>query len=112
MKKMIALVLCLMLAPSLIGCFRQSSSGDTGNQTMIIMVNDMKYYSTYRAVSVEVDDSAIQYTASYAAGDGVPRKNGEANFDQGTPYAVLEDDMVVVLIDGEWIEFSSKLRPQ
>ena len=109
MKKMIALVLCLMLAPSLVGCFRQSSSGD--NKPMTIMVNDIKYYSTYEAVSIEVDDSAIQYTTSYAA-DGVPRKNGEANFDYGTPYAILGDDIVVVLVDGEWIEFSSKLRPQ
>ena len=112
MKKMTALVLCCMLALSSVGCMRQSGSGDTGNKRMTIMVNDMKYYSTYEAVSVEVDDSAIQYTTSYAAGDGVPRKNGEANFDYGTPYAVLEDDVVVVLIDGEWIEFSSKLRPQ
>ena len=109
MKKMIALVLCLMLAPSLAGCFRQSSSGD--KKPMTIMVNDIKYYSTYEAVSVEVDDNAIQHTTSYAA-DGIPRKNGEANFDRGTPYAVLEEDIVVVLIDGEWIEFSSKLRPQ
>ena len=109
MKKMTALVLCLMLAPSLVGCFRQSSSGD--NRPMTIMVNGIKYYSTYKAISVEVDDSEIQYTTSNAV-DGIPRKNGEANFDLGTPYAVLEEDIVVVLIDGEWIEFSSKLRPQ
>ena len=108
MKKMIALVLCLMLALSLAGCVTQSS---TGKKPMTIMVNDIKYYSTYKAVSVEVDDSAIEYTTSYAV-DGVPRKNGEANFDLETPYAVLEEDMVVVLIDGEWIEFSSRLRPQ
>ena len=109
MKKMIALGLCLMLAPSLVGCFRQSSSGD--NKPMTIMVNDIKYYSTYKAVSVEVDDSVIEYTTSCAV-DGVPRKNGEANFDLETPYAILEEDIIVVLIDGEWIEFSSKLRPQ
>ena len=108
MKKMIALVLCFILALSLVGCGTQSV---TSNKPMTIMVNDIKYYSTYEAVSVEVDNSAIQYTTSYAV-DGIPRKNGEANFDLGTPYAVLEDDMVVVLIDGEWIEFSSKLRPQ
>ncbi len=108
MKKMIALVLCLMLALSLVGCVTQSS---TGKEPMTIMVNGIKYYSTYKAVSVEVDDSVIEYTTSYAV-DGVPRKNGEANFDLETPYAILEDDMVVVFIDGEWIEFSSKLRPQ
>ncbi len=37
-------------------------------------------------------------------------KDGEANFnkDTGTPYAILEDGMVVVLIDNEWIEFKAK----
>jgi hypothetical protein len=56
-----------------------------------------------------VDDSVIQYTTSYAE-NGVPKKDGEANFnkDTGTPYAILEDGMVVVLIDNEWIEFKAK----
>lgn len=46
---------------------------------------------------------------SYAE-NGVPKKDGEANFnrDTGTPYAVLEDGMVVVMIDNEWIEFKAK----
>ena len=30
------------------------------------------------------------------------------NKDTGTPYAILEDGMVVVLIDNEWIEFKTK----
>ena len=40
----------------------------------------------------------------------MPTKDGEANFnrDTGTPYAVLEDGMVVVMIDNEWIEFKAK----
>ena len=48
-------------------------------------------------------------TTSYAE-DGVPRKDGEANFnrDLGTPYAVIEEDLVVVLMDNEWIEFKAK----
>lgn len=109
MKKIIATVLCLVLALSLGGCGTKSGTGD---YPMTIMVNDTKYYSTYEAVAVEVDDSAILYTTSYAE-DGVPKKNGEANFnrDLGTPYAVLEEGMVVVLIEGEWIEFSSDLHP-
>lgn len=67
------------------------------------------YYSTNAAVPVEVDDSVIKYTTSYAE-NGVPTKDGEANFnrDTGTPYAVLEDGMVVVMIDNEWIEFKAK----
>ena len=104
MKKMMATVLCLALALSLAGC---GSKG--GDYPATIMINGTNYYSTDNAVPVEVDESAIQYTTSYAE-DGVPEKDGEANFnrDTGTPYAVLEDGMVVVLIDNEWIEFKAK----
>ena len=42
------------------------------------MINGTNYYSTDNAVPVEVDESAIQYTSSYAE-DGVPKKDGEAN---------------------------------
>ena len=79
------------------------------NYFATIMVNGTNFYSTNNAVAVEVDDSVIQYTTSYAE-NGVPKKDGEANFnkDTGTPYAILEDGMVVVLIDNEWIEFKTK----
>lgn len=58
---------------------------------------------------VGLDDSVIRYTTSYAE-DGIPQKDGEENWNRvtGTPYAVLEDGMVVVLIDNEWIEFKTK----
>lgn len=105
MKKTLAMVLCLVLMFSLAGC--GASKG--GDYPATIMVNGKNYYSTNNAVPVEVDDSAIQYTTSYAE-NGVPKKDGEANFnrDTGTPYAVLEDGMVVVMIDNEWIEFKAK----
>lgn len=73
------------------------------------MINGTIYYSTNNAISVEVDESAIQYTTSYAE-NGVPNKDGEANFNResGTPYAILDDAKVVVLIEDEWIEFKEK----
>ena len=82
---------------------------NVGDYPATIMVNGINYYSTDNAVPVEVDESVIQYTTSYAE-DGVPRKDGEANFnrDLGTPYAVIEEDLVVVLMDNEWIEFKAK----
>lgn len=82
---------------------------DSGDYPATIMVNGTNYYSTDHAVPVEVDESVIQYTTSYAE-NGIPQKDGEANFnrDLGTPYAVIEDDRVVVLIDNEWIEFKAK----
>ncbi len=105
MKKWIAATLCLALVFLLASCGNPKS----GDCPATIMVNGTNYYSTGNAVPVEVDESAIQYTTSYAE-DGVPKKDGEANFnrDTGNPYAVLEGGMVVVLIDNEWIEFKSK----
>ena len=96
----------LILVVALVGC----STSKDGNYPATIMVNGTNFYSTNNAVAVEVDDSVIQYTTSYAE-NGVPKKDGEANFnkDTGTPYAILEDGMVVVLIDNEWIEFQSKV---
>ena len=105
MKKFIAVVLCFVLVFALAGC--GTSKG--GDYPATINVKGTNYYSTNAAISVEVDDSVIKYTTSYAK-NGVPTKDGEANFnrDTGTPYAVLEDGMVVVMIDNEWIEFKAK----
>ena len=99
MEKLIAMVICTILVVALVGC----STSKDGNYPATIMVNGTNFYSTNNAVAVEVDDS------SYAE-NGVPKKDGEANFnkDTGTPYAILEDGMVVVLIDNEWIEFKAK----
>ena len=105
MKKLIALVVALVCVLAMTGC-RKSNNGD---YPATIMVNGLNYYSTNRAVPVEVDESVIQYTTSYAE-NGIPQKDGEANFnrDLGTPYAVIEDNLVVVLMDNEWIEFKAK----
>ena len=89
----------------LVGCSK--SKGE--DLQAAIMINGTIYYSTNNAISVEVDESAIQYTTSYAE-NGVPNKDGEANFNResGTPYAILDDAKVVVLIEDEWIEFKEK----
>ncbi len=105
MKKLITLLLCIVLVLSFVGC--GVSKG--GDYPATIMVNGTNYYSTDNAVSVEVDESVIQYTTSYAE-NGVPEKDDEANFNRssGSSYAVLEDGRVVVFIDNEWIEFKAK----
>lgn len=105
MKKLMASVLALVCVVAMAGC----GKSNVGDYPATIMVNGINYYSTDNAVPVEVDESVIQYTTSYAE-DGVPRKDGEANFnrDLGTPYAVIEEDVVVVLMDNEWIEFKAK----
>lgn len=105
MKKLIALLLALVFVLALVGCGKSNE----GDYPATIMVNGTNYYSTDNAIPVEVDESVIQYTTSYAE-NGIPQKDGEANFnrDLGTPYAVIEGNRVVVFIDNEWIEFKTK----
>ncbi len=105
MKKLIALLLALVFVLALVGCGKSNE----GDYPATIMVNGTNYYSTDNAIPVEVDESVIQYTTSYAE-NGIPQKDGEANFnrDLGTPYAVVEGNRVVVFIDNEWIEFKTK----
>ena len=109
MKKMVSKVLIGIMVVSLALQCAGCGKSNVGDYPATIMVNGINYYSTDNAVPVEVDESVIQYTTSYAE-DGVPRKDGEANFnrDLGTPYAVIEEDLVVVLMDNEWIEFKAK----
>ena len=105
MKKMIALAFALICVLTLVSCGKSNS----GDYPATIMVNGTNYYSTDNAIPVEVDESVIQYTTSYAE-NGIPQKDGEANFnrDLGTPYAVIEGNVVIVFIDNEWIEFKAK----
>ena len=105
MKKLIALLLALVFVLALVGCGKSNE----GDYPATIMVNGTNYYSTDNAIPVEVDESVIQYTTSYAE-NGIPQKDGEANFnrDLGTPYAVIEGNRVVVFIDYECIEFKAK----
>ena len=105
MKKITALVLTLVCVLGLVGCGKLND----GDYPATIMVNGTNYYSTDNAVPVEVDESVIQYTTSYAE-NGIPQREGEANFnkDLRTPYAVIEGEQVVVFINNEWVKFKAK----
>ena len=104
MQKLITSVLALVCVLTLARC----GKSDNGDYPATIMVNGTNYYSTDHAVPVEVDESVIQYTTSYAE-NGIPQKDGEANFnrDLGTPYAVMEDDSVVRRIENEGRELKA-----
>ena len=77
MKKLIALLLALVFVLALVGCGKSNE----GDYPATIMVNGTNYYSTDNAIPVEVDESVIQYTTSYAE-NGIPQKDGEANFNR------------------------------
>ena len=103
MKKLIVALSIICIA--MVGCGRAKK----GDIPAMIMVDGTIYCSTNNSITIEVEESLIRYTSSYAK-NGIPRKDGEANFnrDLGTPYAVIEGGTVVVLIDDEWIEFEAE----
>lgn len=106
MKRLAVTMICFLFALSLISC----NSSKDGDYPPTIMVNGTLYYSTDNTISVNLEENNIQYTMSYAE-NGVPKKNGETNFDRdtGSPYIVF-DDRVAVSIDNEWIEFKKNKK--
>ena len=72
MKKLMASVLALVCVVAMAGC----GKSNVGDYPATIMVNGINYYSTDNAVPVEVDESVIQYTTSYAE-NGIPQKTAQ-----------------------------------
>lgn len=109
MKRLTAMIVFTTFMLSVSGCKGHESHNIRDDYPATVMINGENYYSTDTSVSIEVDESMIKYTTSYAE-DGIPKKDGEDNFNRNakTPYAVLEDGMVVVRIGNEWIEFKAK----
>ena len=85
------------------------SGAGAGDYNAAIMIGGVVYWDTYKTVTDEPDEAAVQYAGSYSE-SGMPEKDGETNFarEPGTRYAVLDDGTVVVEIDGEWTIFVAK----
>ena len=101
MKKMTAVVFCLVMVLSMVGCGgKQKINGDT-----TIQVDETVYYNTKEAILVEPGESAIVYVEPSL-------DNGSAN-DKITAYAfineeTLEGEILVGRIEGEWYKFLPK----
>ena len=98
MKKMIASVLCLVLALSLVGCGsnKDKKSEKKGEEDTTVKIDDVVYYNTKKAVPVEPDESAIVNAE-------LPLY-GSMSDEKITAYA-FTDDTLFCLIDGEWYQF-------
>ncbi len=85
------------------------SGAGAGDYNAAIMIGGVVYWDTYKTVTDEPDEAAVQYAGSYSE-SGMPEKDGETNFarEPGTRYAVLNDGTVVVEIDGVWTIFEAK----
>ena len=98
MKKIIAAVLCLVLALSFAGC---GSNKDKKDGDTTVKIEDVVYYNTKKAVSVKPDESVI-------VNEELPL-DGSVSGEKITAYA-FTDDSLVCLIDGEWYQFAATER--
>lgn len=103
MKK-IATVLCMALVLLFVGCGNASKQENSANEKVgdtTVMINDTVYYNTKNAIPVEPDESAI-------VNEELPL-DGSLSGEKITAYAFIHDeqsgDILVCLIDGEWIQF-------
>lgn len=102
MKKIIAMVLCLVIALSLIGCGKNNKEGGVvGDDTCpAVCIDGITYYDTGKAVPVEPDESVIEYVEIPLGGGAVGNIEAFARLEEGK--------MVVCLINNEWYEFVVK----
>ena len=103
MKKTIVMVLCLVLALSLVGCGRNKDKkdGDKKEGDTTVKIEGVVYYNTKRVISVEPDERVI-------VNEELPL-NGSISDEKITAYAFINDEklgeILVCLIDGEWYQF-------
>lgn len=101
MKKMIAMILCLVMIAALTGCkTKENESAVVGGDTCpAICIDEVFYYDTGRAMPVEPDPSVIEY---------VEMPLGNSTNEKASAWAKIEDDKLAVLIGDEWYEFVAK----
>ena len=108
MKKIIALVLCLVLALSFVGCGSNKNQKveEKGEGDTTVKIEDVVYYNTKKAVPVEPDESVIVNAELPLYGSISGKKI--------TAYAFISvekpGDTLVCLIDGEWYQFEETDR--
>lgn len=113
MKEVKKLLLAAVLLLCLAGCgaTRTEPTTPTTPNTHLpsVMYDDTLYLSTFKQIPGEVDSSAIIGNISSTVPlSQLPTENGQANFDAlDAPYA-LTDEGLAVLVDSEWILFSTE----
>lgn len=94
MRKAIAMLLCVLMVFSLVGCGSKDK-----RKSSTIQIGEVIYYNTGNTVPVEPDESIIV--------DAHPSTDDEIE-----AYAIINpgdiDEMIVGLINGEWYSFVPK----
>ena len=110
MRKIISCMLLLCVAVAMTGCAAAQPEPTTPNTHLpTVMYDGTLYLSTFKQIQGEVDSSTIIGNISSTVPlSQLPTENGQANFDAlDAPYA-LTDEGLAVLVDSEWILFSTE----
>ena len=129
MKKIIAVIVCIVCALSLAGCAGKEKvarlaeqpetekAGEGGNAAAggdicpAVMVEDVVYYDTGCKSSIEKRCGVMDGEITEQCGSSeVPAKNNQSNFGTGYgyQYGSAEGTIEVLLDDGNWYIFAEK----
>ena len=100
MKKVLAAVGVIVLLAILV--FLPAMGGSRIDYPAMLMVDDILYVDTFTPVTNVQKGDILGYTKSYTKTE--PRRNGQANFEKGTPYAAAGEGLAVRIAD-QWILF-------
>jgi len=102
LNRKLIFVLCAV-AVIIMVAFAPTMGGTRIDDPYMLMVNDVLYIDTFTPLEDVRESDILGYTESYTKKE--PRKNGQANFEKGTAYAVTENGLAVQRRSGEWILF-------
>ena len=102
MKKKTTYVVIAIVVVAILVLIASTMGGGRIDYPAMLMVDDILYLDTFEPVTDIQEEDILGYTTSYTKKE--PRKNGQANFEKGTAYAVAENGLAVQRGE-EWIFF-------
>ena len=107
MKKKIIYITIAVAIVAVLALLASTMGGERIDYPAMLMVDDVLYLDTFEPVTDIQDEDILGYTTSYTKKE--PRKNGQANFEKGTAYAVTENGLAVQRGE-KWIFFEAYER--
>lgn len=107
MKKKTIYVVIAIAVVAILALLASTMGGSRIDYPAMLMVDDILYLDTFEPVPDIQEEDILGYTTSYTKKE--PRKNGQANFEKGTAYAVAENGLAVQRGE-EWIFFKAYER--
>ena len=107
MKKKTIYVVIAIAVVAIFALLASIMGGSRIDYPAMLMVDDVLYLDTFEPVTDVQEEDILGYTTSYTKKE--PIKNGQANFEKGTAYAVAENGLAVQRGE-EWTFFKAYER--